>query len=540
MSYLSVEQKLRESINNEKSTSRNIQFGLFSTEQNLNEDSIWKRDTTIQKQEFTDPSIITMPSTVTDVEKISRSINKLPNKFLEELDVSTASSIQEYKINLDDPNDEINTLHNLVTDITVDSFNITGDSKTSFLGFETDNSTTINEDATEPYLIVNNKTSEIPQFEELFDPTIDTSVVITLQNGTETVIGITDSPDIEEMFNASTEMTTSTQVEVFNPSDLISETKEPMSEFSTITSEVDVTTEMDYDESREATTPRAPDKSTIGTPHKLVVDSSQKIIEDEVNTEIAFTNLEDTADMFGPNFDYQTYKTQTQNTSNNLDEIDSQITKINYATTFLPSVLTNSENIIEITPKSSQNEFNTSIINSNKNSIDNNNSVNTEYKTENVSIKTNKAYKMYNDVNLLEKEKKNNTSCVDKICSDNLKLKDELIDSHIESTTPFIIEAKVLPNQVSPPLNKILYPKEYPEEFETIQNGPSLTITKRTYTSIPDIVYTTTTMVTLPTLDLIYKAEKDVENYFTQMQSTTMKPSNSLNPLQNISFFHNT
>lgn len=503
-----------------------MQFGSFSTEQNFNEDSIWKRDTTtIQKQEFTDPSIITMPSTFIVADKISNTINKSPKKLLEELDVSTASPIQENKINLNDSYDEINTPQNLLTDITVDNLNITEDSKTSFLGFETDNST-INEDTTEPYSIENNVTSEMSQFEELFDPVIDTSVVITLQNGTETVIGIADSPDIEEMSNSSTEMTTSTQVEVFNPNDLILETKEPMSEFSTITSEIDITTEMDYDESREATTPRAPDKSTIATPHKLVVDGPQKTIEDEVNTEIAFTNLEDTADMFGPNFDYLTYKTQTQNTSTNFDENDSQITKINYATTFLPIALTNFENVSEMTTKSSQNEFTTSFNDSNKNSIENNNnnSVNTGYKTEKISIKTNKAYKIKNDKN-------NNTPCVGKICSDNSKLNDELLDPYIESTTPFIIETKVLPNQASPRLEKILYPKEYPEEFETIQNGPSLTITKRTYTSIPDIVYTTTTMVTLPTLDLIYKAEKDVENYFTQMSSTTMKPSNSLNPL---------
>ncbi len=52
------------------------------------------------------------------------------------------------------------------------------------------------------------------------------------------------------------------------------------------------------------------------------------------------------------------------------------------------------------------------------------------------------------------------------------------------------------------------YPEEYPEEYQTIQNGPSLIITRTTYTRIPDVTYTTVTMVTLPTYQQVQKAEE--------------------------------
>ena len=51
------------------------------------------------------------------------------------------------------------------------------------------------------------------------------------------------------------------------------------------------------------------------------------------------------------------------------------------------------------------------------------------------------------------------------------------------------------------------YPEEYPEEYQTIQNGPALIISRTTYTRIPNVTYTTITMVTLPTYRLLEKAE---------------------------------
>lgn len=51
------------------------------------------------------------------------------------------------------------------------------------------------------------------------------------------------------------------------------------------------------------------------------------------------------------------------------------------------------------------------------------------------------------------------------------------------------------------------YPEEYPEEYQTIQNGPAIIITRTTYTRIPDVTYTTVTMATLPTYQQVQKAE---------------------------------
>lgn len=526
--FFFLEQKQKESITSKKSNGRKIDNWSDTTEHNFNEEGIWKRDTAkSQNQELT-----TVPITFQDPETVIRDINtSLP--YFEELDASTANSMLDKNITFDESDIEINNL------VTVGDINES--SKTSFLGFEIDNLTTYGE-TTDTSYITNNTTSEIiPQFEELFDTTtdIDNSVIITDQNGTETIIGLTEEPVTEEMIN-SVPRTSSTQVEIFNPNDLMLDTGKPMIELSTMTSEIDITTEMDYEGSREATTPRAPDKSTVGTPHKLVMNTLQKTIEDEMNTENTFTDLEDTTDMFGPNFGYKTQTHQTPFDSNS----DSTHTKKNtYTTTFLPTILTTSKIIKEITTKHSQNElFNQSFTNSNIKNIKNNTSENIEYDPENITINTNKSTEMYNDTSILELETENTTSCVNSSCTNSSKLNDELFDFQSESTTPFIIETKLLPSQDSlrSVIKKITYPKEYPDEFETIQNGPSLTITKRTYTSIPDIVYTTTTMVTLPTLELIYKADKEIEKYLSEIQSTTIKPSNSLRPLQNISLLNPT
>lgn len=519
-----IEQKQKELITSKKSNGRKIDNWSGTTEHNFNEEGIWKRDTAkSQNQELT-----TVPITFHDPETVIRDINtSLP--YFEELDASTANSMLDKNITFDESDIEIN---NLVT--------VGESSKTSFLGFEIDNFTTYRE-TTDTSFITNNSNSEIiPQFEELFDTTtdIDNSVIITDQNGTETIIGLTEEPVTEEIINSVPR--TSTQVEIFNPNDLMLDTGKPMIELSTMTSEIDITTEMDYEGSREATTPRAPDKSTVGTPHKLVMDTLQKTVEDEINTENTFTDLEDTTDMFGPNFGYKTQTHQTPFDSNS----DSTHTKKNtYTTTFLPTILTTSKIIKEITTEHSQNElFNQSFTNSNIKNIKNNISENIEYNPENITIITNKSTEMYNDTTFLKLEIENSTSCVNSSCTNSSKLNDELFDFQSESTTPFIIETKLLPSQDSlrSVIKKITYPKEYPDEFETIQNGPSLTITKRTYTSIPDIIYTTTTMVTLPTLELIYKADKEIEKYLSEIQSTTIKPSNSLRPLQNISFLNPT
>jgi len=40
-------------------------------------------------------------------------------------------------------------------------------------------------------------------------------------------------------------------------------------------------------------------------------------------------------------------------------------------------------------------------------------------------------------------------------------------------------------------------------------------------------------------LDLIYKADKEIEKYLAGIQSTT-KPSNNLSPLRNVSFLNST
>lgn len=464
----------------------------------------------------------------------------LPNNYFEKLDTSTSNSIVERNISFNEADNEINNL------VTVGD--IIESSNTSFLGFEIDNLTTYGE-TTDISFTTNNKNSEIiPQFEELFDTTtdIDNSVIITDENGTENILGLTEKPAIEEMINSVPETSStqsSTHVEIFNPNDLILDTEKSMTEFSTIASEIEVTTEMDYEESREATTPRAPDKSTISIPHKLVMNIFPKAIDDEINTENTFTDLEDTTDMFGPNFGERSYKTQTHQIAIDSNKDSTQIKKNIYTTTtFLPAILTNMKNMNEISTEPPHNElFNRTFTNSNVKSIKNNISVNIEYDLENIT----KATEMYNDTNFLELGTKNNTTCVNNSCTNSSKLNDELFDSQSESTattTPFIIETKLLPIQDSPQsvIRKTTYPKEYPDEFETIQNGPSLTITKRTYTSIPDIVYTTTTMVTLPTLDLLFKADKEIEKYLSGVQSTTIKPSNNLSPLRNVSFLNST
>jgi len=505
----------------EKSNNRNIDDWPHTTEQNYNKDNIWKRDTEkSQKQELTTiPNFVnTMP--IYDPKNVIRDINtSLPKNH----------EIAEKNISFNESDNDINDF--------VTMGDLIESSKTSFLGFEIDNFTSFVE-TTDTSIITYNTTSEIvPQFEDLFDTTtnIDNSVIITNQNGTETIIDLTEESATEEISNLVPEIN-STQVDIFNPNDLMLDTEKSMVEFSTIPSEIDITTEMDYEDSREATTPRAPDKSTIGTPHKLVMDTLQKAIDDEINTENSFTDLEDTTDMFGPNFGYKTQLHQISFDSNT----ESMQTKKNTHTTILPTILTVlKKNMKETITESSQNELlNIPLSNSNIKKNKNNISENIEYNLKNIYVNTNNATEMYNDTNLLELEQNSTTSCVNKSCTNSSKLKDEVFDSQLESTstTPFIIETKLLPTQdsLSSDIKKITYPKEYPDEFETIQNGPSLTITKRTYTSIPDIVYTTTTMVTLPTLDLIYKADKEIEKYLTEIQSTTIKPSNNLRPLQNV------
>lgn len=447
----------------------------------------------------------------------SEKINVPLHNTFEQFNFSTPSSILEKNIS----DNKIYTSRDLVTEITFGE-----DSKTLFLDFETNNPI-INEESNDSSL-TNNGTSEITlSIDELFNTSdIDNSAVTTHQNGTGNIKG-TDRPSIEEFIDSSTGIN-NTQIEIFNPNDLIIYTKRSMIELSTITPELDITTEIDYDGSKEATTPRAPDKLTIGPPHKLVIDSTQAKLDDEINTEITFTDLEDTTDMFGPNFGQQP---PTSQSPLNLDTIGPQIQITKYKTKFLPTILTSSKYVNTTVTESpqiklfSQSSFNSS-------NIKNITLVNTEYNLKNISVVTNNATKVYNDTIILDWQINNNTKCVNNSCKDYT-----IFDSQTESTltTPFIIETKVLPNQVSPPVieRKRLYPKEYPDEFETIQNGPSLTITKRTYTSIPDIVYTTTTMITLPTLDLIYKADKDIENYLAN-QSITTKPSNYLRPLKNV------
>lgn len=297
---------------------------------------------------------------------------------------------------------------------------------------------------------------------------------------------------------------------------------------------------MDYEESREATTPRTYEKATLGTPYKLIIESSQKTNEDDINTENAFTDLEDTTDMFGPNFGHRSYKTESYQILTNTHKANQQTKGLDYATTFLPTTYKSSEKNSAITTEFPQNKLIDQL--SIKSNIENNiSTINKEFDSDNTSAMTNKADEnnTSNDTYFLELDSTNITVCVNGICTESSKLKEELFDSQTESTTPFIIETKVLPNQESPPTTKrIKYPKEYPAEFETIQNGPSVTITKRTYTSIPDIVYTTTTMITLPTLNLIYKANKDIDKYVDDMQKTTTnkpKINNNLSPLRNLS-----
>lgn len=478
-----------------------------------------------------------MPPTSFDNEKESRQINiSLPYNLFEELYQSTSNSLLDKNITLNESNSTINFPYELVT---VGDINKTINLKTSFLGFETDNLTT-NEEFTDSSLTTNEPSEIISQFEDLFDTTTDTdnSLVITHDNGTINLLGKTGTPNVDNILNLSTE-TTITQVDILNPSDIMLNTEQPMIEFSTITPELEITTEIDDGESREITTPRSPDKSTISTPNKLLMDTKNKITEDEMNTEITFTDLEDTTDMFGPNFGYRSYKTQTQQVAINSDTvINPKFKVINYET-FSPNILSNLKNSSYINTESLNNK---TLTNSDIISMENNTSVNMGFEAENISDTSNKPIEMYNSSKFLDIET-NFTECINNNCTNHSKQNDKLTDFQTEpsSTTPFIIETKILPNQDSSRIinKKMPYPKEYPEEFETIQNGPSLTITKKTYTSIPDIVYTTTTMITLPTLDLIYKADKDIENYLSGMQSTTNKPSlkpiNSLSPLRNVS-----
>lgn len=424
---------------------------------------------------------------------------------------------------------EISSSQEFLSDTTFSDFNINEDSKILFLDFETDNLTT-NKETTDFSLITQNETSEMVPFEELFDTAdIDNSVIITHENGSETIIEVTEvpvAPVIDEFINPSS----GTQVEIFNPKDLITGNESSMNELSTTASELNITTEAD-DGSREATTLRVLDKSKTDPPY-TVIDSTQTKLEDDTNTENTFTDLEDTTDMFGPN-----YGRQPQDFTDN-----SQEQVINYKTTFLPTKLTTFESLSEITSEPPLIKlFDQPLTNSNIEST----SINTNYNQHNISAVANKTNRIENGTILLELHTNNSTACVNKNCTGHTHLNSKQSDSQTESstsTTPFIIETKVLPSQVSPPFfeRKKLYPKEYPEEFETIQYGPSLTITKKTYTSIPDIVYTTTTMITLPTLDLIYKADKDIEKYLANQTTTTSKPSNYLSPLRNISSFNST
>lgn len=487
-----------------------------------------------------------MQSIFVDIEKLPKYNISTANDLFKEFNVSISSPILNENMTLEGNDNEINMPHNFSTEITFGDLNTIEDLKTSFLGYETDN-LTINEEITD-FGLINNETSKIiPQFTDLFDPTdIDNSVVVTYQNGTENIIGITETPAIEEIIYSTIETTTSTQVDIFDPNDLILDSKRPMIEFSTITSELDITTDTDYEESREPTTPRSSNKSIINIPHKLVMISPQKAVNEELNTDIALINSEDTTHILKPNFGHRSYNTQVYEFLINSDTVHP---KTNY-TTFLPTILTNSKNLGEIiTSGSLQTElFNESFSNSNYSNIksietNTSTSINIEYDPQNISVPTNDVNKIYNNTAFPELELINNTSSTNyKNSTNNSKLNDELFDSQIESTstTPFIIEKKVLTKQDSPRLviKKMQYPKEYPDEFETIQNGPSLTITKSTYTSIPDIVYTTTSMVTLPTLDLIYKANEEmIEKYLIEMQSTTIKPNNNLSSLQNVSSF---
>jgi hypothetical protein len=472
-----------------------------------------------------------MLSTVVNPKKVSGQISTSlpPNNTFEELDASTSSSIIENYTIFNEPNKEITTLENLIK---ANDFNVTENSKISFLGYEIDN-LTANEEITESYLKTNETLETM--FEDLFDYTteIDNSVVITYINGTETIIDVTEAPTTEGNINASTEMT-STQVEIFDPKDLRLDLEQGMIEFSTNIPELDVTIEADYEDSREATTPRTPDKSTVGTPDKLVVNGSPKMMKGLISTETTFTDLEDTTDMFGPNFDYQSYKTQSHQISSNSDTIESQITELNNKI-FIP----NSKiiNKYQKTTESPHIELLSQPYSDTK-SIENT-TLNKELKVENIAVTISNVTETVNTTNFIELET-NSTECGNNSCTGHSKLNDKLLET--TATTPFIIETKVLSNQDSPRLviKKMPYPKEYPEEFETIQNGPSLTITKRTYTSIPDIVYTTTTMITLPTLELIYKADKEIEKYLANMQSTNIKPSNTLSPLRNISTLNST
>jgi len=424
---------------------------------------------------------------------------------------------------------EISSSREFLSGTTLSDFNINEDSKTFFLDFETNNLTT-NKEITDLSLITQNETSEIVPFEELFDTTdIDNSVIITHENGSETIIDVTEvpvAPVIDEFIDPSS----GTQVEIFNPKDLIMGNESSMNEPSTTASELDITTEVD-DESREATTLRVLDKSKTDPPY-TVIDSTQTKLEDDSSTENTFTDLEDTTDMFGPN-----YGRQPQDST---DDPQEQI--INYKTTFLPTKLTTFESLSEITSEPPLIKlFDQPLTNSKIESIENSTSINTDYNQHNITAVANKTNRIENDTIFLKLHTNNGTTCVNKNCTGHTHLNSKQSDSQTESstlTTPFIIETKVLPNQASPPFfeRKKLYPKEYPEEFETIQYGPSLTITKKTYTSIPDIIYTTTTMITLPTLDLIYKADKDIEKYLAnQTTTTTSKPSNYLSPLRNVS-----
>lgn len=406
--------------------------------------------------------------------------------------------------------------------------------KTLFLDYETGNLTTNNE--TKDFnLMTQNKTSERVPFEELFDTAdVDHSVIITHENGSETIVEGTEvpvAPVIDEFIIPSS----GTQVEIFNPEDLITDNEHSMIEQSTTAYKLGTITKVD-DGSKEATTLRALDKLKTDPPHK-VVQSTQNNLEEEANTENTFTDLEDTTDMFGPN-----YGPQHQ---------DSQAQVINYKTIFVPTILTTSESLSETTSENTliklfdQSSTNTSIKHIENNTS--NTSVNTNYNQSNNSVLANRTNNIENNTIYMKSNTDKSTACVNnKSCTGHTQLNDNHSDYQTESptlTTPFIIETKVLPNQVPPPVSekKILYPKEYPEEFETIQYGPSLTITKKTYTSIPDIVYTTTTMITLPTLDLIYKADKEIEKYLANQTATTTKPSNNyLSPLQNISSINST
>ncbi|XP_050545720.1 uncharacterized protein MAL13P1.304-like isoform X3 [Daktulosphaira vitifoliae] len=510
-----------------RSLLKTILKSFTTTERNT--ESIWKRDT-IKSQQLDTPALITDSLVDLNLLNVTTQISTVENNSTE---------IMTY--------DNVNT-----STITVNKNNVVEKSTTLFFYLKNNN---LNKELSKNnnVFIDNNDESDIllyytepntyTDIDDNIETTteIDNSIIITHLNGTESVVDVDDIFTFSKVKPPTSTTYISTEVDIFNPKELKKTLTPSKIELFTDIPKLDEVSNTDDSISREMTTPSLLSrKSLSNNPLKLTLKKLQKK-DDENNTETIFTDLENTTDMFETNYGYQidkmgieTFsddfenKTQFENTTDNIISLFSQTS----TETVSSSIIENNTNNMDILDYQ-KNDLSTEIDNdimtneSNLDIITNNNMLNLDILQD---------YSVTHDIKSKETDLNESGKSKKKKSNDNNI--NENLTNRLE-TVPFIIKAKAVTDQTKFRYidQSMPYPEEYPEEYETIQNGPSLTITKKTYTNIPDVIYTTTTMITLPTLDIIYKANKEVQNYFSSGNLTSIsKPNNNnLKPLRNIS-----